>query len=585
MTTSIAILIAYSVLNRAILTGNIQDNSKGYFFSKKTSILHVATNQLTQPSPSNASCPPWLYGIDYHHCHCGKNITSVLKCEGNHSLSVLDCNCVTFNEEEGIAEAGKCIYNCGHFNMTEKFYMLYNPLPETSSELNEYMCGEQFNRSGTLCGRCKADYYPQAYSYDMVCVKCPNAKSNWWKYVLATFLPLTVFYFVIVLFNINVTSSSFCAFVHFSQALTMPAMVRVAITSNRNRPHIQRAKVIGNIYSIWNMDFLRFANFGICLGTDTLQTLALDILIGLYPLLLMVLTYVLVSLYDRNYRLLLYAWKPFKMIFNLFQRNWEIKTSLIDAFATFFLLSNVKLISVSFDLLNPVKVYQLNSTGHFTYTWRLFYDATLPYFGERHYKYAILAIVVLVLLPLLVLILYPFRWFQKCLNLFPFRWYILHTFMDTFQGCYKDGTEPGTRDCRWFASIFLVLHVSFFIIGGAALGSVFFAFIAIIETLVALILINMQPFKAHLSYYSDIYIAFHLLLATMCSLYLGALDAELERKLILSTILYVSLIIAITLPYLYMFFAIMHWLYSHKKFGLEIIKKFWAWRNGYNILK
>ena len=28
--------------------------------------------------------------------------------------------------------------------------------------------------------------------------------------------------------------------------------------------------------------------------------------------------------------------------------------------------------------------------------------------------------------------------------------------MDSFQSCYKDGTEPGTRDYRWFAGIPLV---------------------------------------------------------------------------------------------------------------------------------
>jgi hypothetical protein len=28
--------------------------------------------------------------------------------------------------------------------------------------------------------------------------------------------------------------------------------------------------------------------------------------------------------------------------------------------------------------------------------------------------------------------------------------------IDAFQGHYKDGTEPGTRDCRWFAGIYFL---------------------------------------------------------------------------------------------------------------------------------
>ncbi len=448
------------------------------------------------------------------------------------------------------------------------------------------MCGQQFNRSGTLCGRCRDGYYPLVYSSDMRCVPCPDGEKNWYKYTLAAFLPLTIFYFLIMFFRINVSSSQFYAFVHFSQVVTMPAIARAIITSTRFRPLLQKGvRVMGNIYGIWNMDFFRLSNYDICLGTDTLQTLSLDVVVGVYPLLLMMLSYVLIRLYDRNYRVLIYIWKPFKMIFSLFCKNWEIKTSLIDAFATFFLLSNVKLISVSFDLLMPVKVYQLNSTGHLSYSWRLFYDATLQYFGERHYKYAILAIVILtldVLLPLMLLLLYPFTWFQKFLNLFPLRWYVLHTFMDSFHGCYKDGTEPGTRDCRWFASMFLVIHISFFTLGGATLGSVFFVFNAIIEIVAALLLVSIQPFKPQLNYYSDVHVKFHLLLAILCTSFLGALEAELGRKPALTVTLYTSMAIVGILPLLYVCFVVLHWLCSHRKFAVE---KLVAWRHGYDIIE
>ena len=82
-------------------------------------------------------------------------------------------------------------------------------------------------------------------------------------------------------------------------------------------------------------------------------------------------------------------------IFSLFHRKWEIKTSLIDAFATFFLLSYVKFANIAFDLLFPVSVHQLSLTGNVTSTWRLY--ATIPYFREKHVPYAILAIAVILL--------------------------------------------------------------------------------------------------------------------------------------------------------------------------------------------
>ena len=87
----------------------------------------------------------------------------------------------------------------------------YSDLPRSKSELNDFMCGlkAELNRTGTLCGKCQDGYYPLVYSFDMTCVQCPNGKSNWWKLVLAAFLPLTIFCIIILFFKINVVSSRF----------------------------------------------------------------------------------------------------------------------------------------------------------------------------------------------------------------------------------------------------------------------------------------------------------------------------------------------------------------------------------------
>ena len=134
----------------------------------------------------------------------------------------------------------------------------------------------------------------------------------------------------------------------------------------------------------------------------------------------------------------------------------DARTSVIDAFATFFFLSNIKFLGTSSDFLYPMWVFQLYP-NHYNSTTHLFYSPDVSYFGEEHLPYAILTIVVLcvfVLLPIALLFLYPFLVFRKFLSIFPGPWYILDTFVDSFHGCYKDGTEPGTRDYRWFAAIF-----------------------------------------------------------------------------------------------------------------------------------
>ena len=69
-------------------------------------------------------------------------------------------------------------------------------------------------------------------------------------------------------------------------------MTRIVLLGLRHRSnYLKFAKYIGSLYGIWNLDFFRTFDLGICLGTDTLQTLSLDIAVGIYPLLLMVLSY------------------------------------------------------------------------------------------------------------------------------------------------------------------------------------------------------------------------------------------------------------------------------------------------------
>ena len=278
-----------------------------------------------------------------HEAHQYRDILphGIVKCGKNNTPSVLIGYCLTIDETD-ILEAGNCLYNYNTYHNT--YNGMYKDLPRKKSKLNDFMCGiEELNRTGTLCGKCQDGYYPLAYSYDMTCVQCPNGKSNWWKFALAAFLPLTIFCIVILFFKINIVSSRFQGFLFYSQIVSTPATIRVFIFLANNYSSKSESKAaqialrsFATFYGIWNLDFFRSVRYSICLGTDTLETLALDfIAVGVYPLLLLVLSYVMIELYDRNVRLLVIMWKPFHRIFGLFKENWDLRTSLIDAFATF----------------------------------------------------------------------------------------------------------------------------------------------------------------------------------------------------------------------------------------------------------
>ena len=518
---------------------------------------------------------PWTYCANTT-CKCGTISEDILQCRVDTTSTLSHCYCVTFDTSTGVTTAGNCVYTCavsGH--------SYYHILPNTTTKLDEQLCSP-FNRTGTLCGKCEDGLHPLAYSFDMNCVECPHSRSNWWKFVLAAFLPLTVFFFVVLFFNINVTSSHFHSFIWFSQGIAIPALVRIAILALREKyGAVMGIKILLAAYGIWNLDFFRSLDLGICLEMDTLQTLALDLAVGVYPLSLLLLTYVLIRLYDTNFKPIVILWKPFHAVFGLFRRNWEVKTSLIDAFSTFFLLSNVKFLSVSFDLLVPVKVYQFNSTSpEPNHTWRLFYDANVPYLGQEHLPYAILAIIALmfyVVLPTLLVTFYPFKWFQKMLNLLPVRWYVLHTFMDTFQGCYKDGTQPGTRDCRWFISVFFTSRLLLMAVGGYTLNAMFYPLMCILITVVIILMVNIQPFKDS---YATINTAFITLLGLCYVAILGVLLAN-NRE---AYVFYAIAVLIAFLPLLYVSGLIVHWLYIRRNFGTDLVKRIHTWRQGYELL-
>ena len=69
-----------------------------------------------------------------------------------------------------------------------------------------------------------------------------------------------------------------------------------------------------------------------------------------------------------------------------------------------------------------------------------------------------LVLLIFTLLPLILILLYSCSFCQKCLTYCKMDFPSLHFFMNAFNGHYKDGTE-GTFDCRFFAAIFLFMHI------------------------------------------------------------------------------------------------------------------------------
>ena len=161
----------------------------------------------TDCHPPNCSSS-WVYSIN-GECNCGYIPNDLLRCNSAHGIAVLVCNCATYNETEMVLEAGQCIFNCGKGDDSLDTLL---SLPSKLTLLDSSQCSS-YNRGGTLCGRCREGYFSRVYSFDMDCVECLKSKSNWLKYAVAAYLPLTIFCFIILFFNVNITSSVLYGFV------------------------------------------------------------------------------------------------------------------------------------------------------------------------------------------------------------------------------------------------------------------------------------------------------------------------------------------------------------------------------------
>ena len=85
--------------------------------------------------------------------------------------------------------------------------------------------------------------------------------------------------------------------------------------------------------------------------------------------------------------------------------------------------------------------------------------------------------------------------------------------MDSFQGCYKNGTEPGTRDRRWFASAVFLIRYILLIISVFAIGDMYFTLSSIVLILTSILLLLLQPFKPELRHHSNIIAMYFIFIA------------------------------------------------------------------------
>ena len=453
--------------------------------------LSSSTDTELSSSVDDSGCPLWTYRHEADSkCRCGATLNGKVKCNLNTSTVALFYSlCMTYDLHLDETFVGYCPYSV-IANLGSSTYQLPT---KHKDNLTNMSCGD-WKRKGKLCSHCMKGYGVPLYSYYLECVEC----NDFWvtellKFLAVSLLPLTVMCILVTLFHLNTLHPPWSVFVLMAQILSAPPVLQANVGLKKQ---VTREEASATLYGPWNLDFFRALYDSICISPHitSLQSFAIDGSIGLYPLVLLCVLYSIVKLHDRGNRVFATLWKPFHILLSRFRQKLTLKSSLIDTFATFILLSYIKIGITAFYILTPTQLWSPDGS----YKWVVYYDPSTEYFGSSHIAYAIITLILsfmILVVPVILLFLYPYRWFQRCLNRFHLRSLALNAFVDAFQGCFKDGTD-GTRDCRYFAALQLLLRLLliFFFLAAKNIIISIFLFSIVLGTYITLFIIA-KPYR------------------------------------------------------------------------------------------
>ena len=486
-----------------------------YHFISITLILFTAistsTNTELSSSVDDSGCPLWTYRHEVDSkCRCGTTLNGKVKCNMNTStLTMLHSLCMTYDLDRNETFVGYCPYSA----ITNSGLRTYQLQMQQKDNITNMSCSA-WKRKGTLCSQCRQGYGVPLYSYHLECVECKDFRvTELFKFLAVSFLPLTVMCILVTLFHLNTLRPPWSVFVLMAQILSAPHVIQVQILRTAKKRDTTIEAVSTTLYGPWNLDFFRALYNSICISPHitSLQSAAIEGSIGLYPLVLLCVLYSVVKLHDRGSRVFVALWKPFHILLSRFRQKLNLKSSLIDTFATFILLSYIKIGITAFYILTPTQLWSPDGS----YEWVVYYDPSIVYFGPSHIAYAIITLILsfmILVVPVILLFLYPYRWFQRCLNRFHLRSLALNAFVDAFQGCYKDGTD-GTRDCRYFAAFQLLLRILlsfFFVVVKNIVTSIFLS--SVVLGIYITLFVIAKPYRVAIYNATDIPVLMSLLL-------------------------------------------------------------------------
>ena len=349
----------------------------------------------------------------------------------------------------------------------------YTKLPRNLSQLNNYTCG-QINRKGFLCSECADGFGLSVTSLGYKCVDCTDTWYGVPLFLFLEFVPITVLYFIVLVFQIRITSAPIPCFIMYAQivviGLNLPAThLFLTFTDSWQLKLPVDVKVMLMLYGLFNLDFCRnnlLPPYCVSSKIRPLHIALLGYISVFYPILLIFLTWVCVELHGRNFRPLVWLWRPFHGCFVRLQRGWDTKSDIIDVFITFFILSYNKLLFQSLMLVYTHPVVEIDPVGKPYVAYHSLFSPTILHGEMRYLALIIPSILVFFMfnfLPPLLLTFYPIRAFQLCLSKCRLNLIAINVFVEKIHVCYRNGLD-GRRDMRSFSGLYFFLRMVAFLV-------------------------------------------------------------------------------------------------------------------------
>ena len=429
-----------------------------------TAIGHGIASSKNAIPTSEETRSPWLQSQSLCYNSTTYNCQQIT-CSNNEPLLEFPY-CATYNEDTKLLSLVKCPYfqPTGH-NVTLHEQII---LPRNLSQLNNYMCGP-LNRKGLVCSECADGFGPSVTSFKHKCVNCTDA---WYRvplFLVLNFVPITILYLVILVFQISITSAPMPCFIMYAQYIVIIfdsnsslSVTKILLTDNWDfRLDMQ---IILTLYGLFNLDFCHYDVIpAFCINSKlkSIHVALFGYIAAFYPMLLIFVTWICVELHGRNFRPLVWLWRPFHRCFVQLRRGLNAKNDIIDVFCTFFVLSYSKILYQTILMIGNRIITNINEAGKHYDTHQPIVDQTINYGSSYHLAFAIPSLFICLvfnILPPLLLILYPIRAFRSCLSKCNLNLCAMHMFTDKIYDCYRNGLDGG-RDMRSFSGLYFFLRL------------------------------------------------------------------------------------------------------------------------------